>query len=78
VAAALGALRNGAYRVHPTEWNIGESAGVLAAYCHTARLTPAAVRSTKLGDLQTRLRAQGVQTTWPTTVRSQWLRPPQA
>ncbi|GAB3433839.1 FAD-dependent oxidoreductase [Flindersiella endophytica] len=72
-------VTNGAYRVHPTEWNIGESAGVLAAYCTTARLSPAAVRSTatKLGDYQAKLRAQGVQTTWPAAVRSQWLRPPQ-
>jgi hypothetical protein len=27
------------------EWNIGESTDVLADYCHTTRLTPAAVRS---------------------------------
>jgi hypothetical protein len=27
------AVTNGAYRVHPTEWNIGESAGALAAFC---------------------------------------------
>ncbi len=26
-------LTNGAYRLHPIEWNIGESAGALAAYC---------------------------------------------
>ena len=27
------AVTNGAFRVHPTEWNIGESAGELAALC---------------------------------------------
>jgi len=26
-------LTNGAYRAHPVEWNIGESAGELAAFC---------------------------------------------
>jgi hypothetical protein len=26
-------LTNGAYRLHPIEWNIGESAGALAAFC---------------------------------------------
>ncbi len=26
-------LTNGAYRLHPIEWNIGEAAGTLAAYC---------------------------------------------
>ena len=26
-------ITNGAYRVHPVEWNIGESAGALAAFC---------------------------------------------
>lgn len=33
-------LTNGAYRLHPIEWNIGESAGALAAYCVSRRLTP--------------------------------------
>ncbi|SDS45759.1 FAD dependent oxidoreductase [Paenibacillaceae bacterium GAS479] len=32
-------ISNGCYRLHPTEWNIGEAAGMLAAYClRTARL----------------------------------------
>jgi hypothetical protein len=33
-------VTNGAYRVHPVEWNVGESAGTLAAYCCAHDLTP--------------------------------------
>ncbi len=29
-------LTNGIYRLHPLEWNIGESAGALAAFCISA------------------------------------------
>lgn len=34
---------NGAYRLHPIEWNIGESAGFLAAYCIKNGVSPAQV-----------------------------------
>ncbi len=39
---AIGAthLTNGAYRLHSTEWNIGESAGLLAAFCLRIGVTP--------------------------------------
>lgn len=33
-------LTNGAYRLHPIEWNVGEAAGALAAYCAANRFTP--------------------------------------
>jgi hypothetical protein len=33
-------ITNGCYREHPTEWNIGESAGALAAFCHNKKLLP--------------------------------------
>lgn len=33
-------LTNGAYRLHPIEWNIGESAGAMAAYCAANNVTP--------------------------------------
>lgn len=33
-------LTNGAYRLHPIEWNIGESAGLLAAFCIQNDCTP--------------------------------------
>ena len=30
-------ITNGCYRLHPVEWNIGESAGLLAAFALTQR-----------------------------------------
>lgn len=33
-------LTNGAYRVHPVEWNVGESSGALAAFCVTRNINP--------------------------------------
>ena len=39
-------ITNGCYRLHPVEWNIGEAAGALAAFClDTRRTTPRAVRN---------------------------------
>lgn len=37
-------ITNGCYRLHPVEWNIGEAAGALAAYCLEKRLEPRQVR----------------------------------
>ena len=34
-------ITNGAYRLHPTEWAIGEAAGALAAWSVRRRLAPA-------------------------------------
>ena len=36
-------LTNGAYRLHPIEWNIGESAGLLAAFALNQNRSPRAV-----------------------------------
>src|SRR5213076_452114 len=33
-------VTNGAYRLHPVEWNIGEAAGQLAAFCIERNLEP--------------------------------------
>lgn len=38
-------ITNGCYRLHPVEWNIGEAAGALAAYCLTHDTAPRAVRN---------------------------------
>jgi hypothetical protein len=59
-------VTNGAFRVHPTEWNIGEAAGALAAYCLAHQLQPRAVRNTPahLADFQTELVRQGVELDW--------------
>ena len=39
-------ITNGCYRLHPVEWNIGEAAGALAAYCLTQNKVPDQVRTT--------------------------------
>ncbi len=65
-------LTNGCYRLHPTEWNIGESAGALAAYCLEQRLTPRQVRSTAefLDEFQRLLsRDLGIMLAWPEEIR---------
>jgi hypothetical protein len=38
-------ITNGCYRLHPVEWNIGEAAGALAAYCLENKLSPKQVRN---------------------------------
>ena len=60
-------LTNGCYRLHPTEWNIGEVVGLLAAYCIDERAEPAQVHAdgTLLDRFQRRLDAHGVERRWP-------------
>jgi hypothetical protein len=60
-------VTNGAYRLHPVEWNVGEAAGHLAAFCSARRTLPRAVRADAalLRDFQDELEAAGVQLTWP-------------
>jgi hypothetical protein len=60
-------ITNGCYRLHPVEWNIGESAGALVAFALEKKVQPRAIRESKprLADFQNRLYAQGVETAWP-------------
>jgi hypothetical protein len=60
-------LTNGCYRLHPVEWNIGESAGSLAAFSITKKVTPRLIREKKnlLLDFQNLIRSQGIETSWP-------------
>ena len=59
-------ITNGCYRLHPVEWNIGEAAGALAAFCLDLGQSPRAVRNGPLlGEFQARLKAQGVELDWP-------------
>jgi hypothetical protein len=64
-------LTNGCYRLHPVEWNIGESAGALAAFCLERRAPPRQVRAQAplLAEFQSSLTAQGVPLSWPDEVR---------
>ena len=63
-------VTNGCYRLHPVEWNIGEAAGALAAFCVMKRLAPRAVRNTPatLADFRRLLTDQGVRLAWPKPV----------
>jgi hypothetical protein len=60
-------ITNGCYRLHPVEWNIGESAGLVAAEAVRTGKTPRAIRNTAkdLADFQSRIQAQGVEIAWP-------------
>jgi FAD dependent oxidoreductase len=65
-------VSNGCYRLHPVEWNVGEVAGVLAAFCLEHRASPRAVRAapTLLADFQRLLRSMGVQLHWPAAIQT--------
>jgi Heterodisulfide reductase, subunit A and related polyferredoxins len=61
-------ITNGCYREHPTEWNIGESAGALAAFCLKRACTPRQVLHNEklLAEYQKVLSADlGIQLAWP-------------
>lgn len=60
-------LTNGCYRLHPVEWNIGESAGYLAGWCVARGDSPRAVRNQKqkLDEFQREIVRQGVELNWP-------------
>lgn len=60
-------ITNGCYRLHPVEWNIGEAAGHLAAYCVATGASPHAVHADAelLADYQRELDATGVERHWP-------------
>jgi hypothetical protein len=59
-------ITNGAYRLHPVEWNIGESAGVLAAFCIGNGVAPARVWEEEdlTRQLQVELVRQGIPLFW--------------
>lgn len=60
-------ISNGCYRLHPVEWNIGEAAGSLAAFCLSRKRQPREVweQSPLSGDYQEFLVSQGIQLEWP-------------
>jgi len=60
-------ITNGCFRLHPVEWNIGEAAGLLAAFCLTRGAEPHQVREDEslLREYQSLLRAQGIELEWP-------------
>ena len=60
-------ITNGCYRLHPVEWNIGESAGLLAARALQLKTPPRRIRNDAklLADFQTLIQRQGVEIAWP-------------
>ena len=60
-------ITNGCYRMHHTEWNIGESAGLLAAFCLENAAEPAQVHASpeRVEAFQRELVASGVRIAWP-------------
>ncbi len=60
-------ITNGAYRLHPVEWNIGEAAGALVARCLQTNEPPHAVRDKAdlTQDFQSVLTRRGVELAWP-------------
>ena len=59
-------ITNGCYRLHPTEWNVGEAAGALAAYCLERGISPRAVRNVarELAEFQSGLTSDGFDLAW--------------
>ncbi len=59
-------LTNGAYRLHPIEWNIGESAGLLATFALRQNRSPRAVYEDKSarGEYQRMLLSNGIALSW--------------
>jgi hypothetical protein len=60
-------ITNGAFRLHPVEWSIGEAAGSLAAWCCERHLSPERVwgNPEELRAFQAYLRGRGVDLEWP-------------
>ncbi|QTE31627.1 FAD-dependent oxidoreductase [Pengzhenrongella sicca] len=65
-------ITNGAYRLHPVEWSIGEAVGALAVECRRTGSTPQALAASAEGvaDLQRLLGGTlGVTLRWPREIR---------
>jgi hypothetical protein len=60
-------ITQGCYRLHPVEWNVGEAAGYLAAFCIDNKLKPKEVRNQRadLRRFQDLLVRQGIELDWP-------------
>jgi FAD dependent oxidoreductase len=59
-------ITNGCYRLHPIEWNIGEAAGNLSAFCLAKNVQPRQVRNDKnlLREFQNELVKKGFELEW--------------
>ena len=59
-------ITNGCFRLHPVEWNIGEAAGALAAFCLEQGTSAAAIHGDAdlRSSLQRGLLSEGVPLSW--------------
>lgn len=57
-------ITNGCFRLHPVEWNIGEVAGLIVAFCQTERIDLHELAA-RVEDFQKVLAAQGIELHWP-------------
>jgi hypothetical protein len=60
-------ITNGCFRLHPVEWNVGESVGMLVAFCLEKKITPRQARNNGklLEDFQSLIQMQGIEIDWP-------------
>src|SRR5690554_1350151 len=63
-------VTNGCYRLHPVEWNIGESAGHFISFCLEKNLLPKDIYQSKelVKEFQQKLESEGVMLSWPDDV----------
>ena len=73
-AAGTTHITNGAFRLHPVEWNIGEAAGALAAFCVAKKEPPRQVRKGEklLAAFQDQLTKDGFELEWPADIATQF------
>lgn len=57
-------LTNGCYRLHPVEWNLGEVAGLLVAYCHRRKVDPQSMWGSPQ-EFQVMVEGQAIRRQWP-------------
>lgn len=60
-------ITNGCYRLHPVEWNIGESAALCASFCLSNNRSPHELyeHESILQDFQSLLSKEGIEQEWP-------------
>ena len=65
-------ITNGCYRLHPVEWNIGESAALTAVHAIEIASTPHGIHASprRIEDLQRFMTRHGVETRWPKALQT--------
>lgn len=60
-------ITNGCYRLHPVEWNIGESTGLFASFCLSKDMSPQDVYEDRalVKEFQALLTREGIELAWP-------------